>query len=153
MWIHRYCHLGDIDICPYWKSYPIWKMRYTKINQESSSVTFIISVAVIINVINIIIFIFMIAILILQLHQNISIFKLVYFVPFRFIRKIMGRGWGIGIAYIRGGWAESFFALCVDLFSRCMRGRQRDISVGGVDNKPKCLIETVLIDLSLSSFF
>ena len=136
MWIHpRYCHLGDIDICPYWKSYPIWKMRYTKINQESSSVTFIISIAVIINVINIIIFIFMIAILILQLHQNISIFKLV---PFRFIRKIMGRGWGIGIAYIRGGWAESFFALCVDLFSRCMTGRQRDIGVGGVDNKPKC---------------
>lgn len=87
-------------------------MRYTKINQESSSVTFIISVAVIINVINIIIFIFMIAILILQLHQNISIFKLVYFVPFRFIGKIMGRGWGIGIAYIRGGWAESFL-LCV----------------------------------------
>ena len=110
-------------------------------------------VAVIINVINIIIFIFMIAILILQLHQNISIFKLVYFVPFRFIRKIMGRGWGIGIAYIRGGWAESFFALCVDLFSRCMTGRQGDISVGGVDNKPKCLIETVLISLSLSSFF
>lgn len=64
----------------------------------------------------------------------------------------MGRGWGIGIAYIRGGWAESFFALCVDLFSRCMTGRQGDISVGGVDNKPKCLIETVLISLSLSSF-
>ena len=111
MWIYRYCHLGDIDICPYWKSYPVGK-RSTKINQESSSVTFIISVAVIINVINIIIFIFMITILILQLHQNISIFKLVYFVPFRFIRKIMGRGWGIGIAYIRGGWAESFL-LCV----------------------------------------
>lgn len=46
-----------------------------------------------------------------------------------------------------------FFALCVDLFSRCMTGRQRDIGVGGVDNKPKCLIETVLINLSLSSFF
>lgn len=51
------------------------------------------------------------------------------------------------------GMGREFFALCVDLFSRCMTGRQRDIGVGDVDNKPKCLIETVLINLSLSSFF
>lgn len=87
-------------------------MRYTKINQESSSVTFIISVAVIINVINIIIFIFMIAILILQLHQNISIFKLVYFVPFRFIRKIMGRGWGLGLPIFEGDGQRVFCFVC-----------------------------------------
>ena len=152
MWIHRYCHLGDIDICPYWKSYPIWK-RCTKINQESSSVTFIISVAVIINVINIIIFIFMIAILILQLHQNISVFKLVYFVPFRFIgKKSWGGGGELGLPIFEGDGQRVFCFVCWFVFS-LHDGPTKDIGVGGVDNKPKCLIETVLINLSLSSFF